>query len=149
MQGSGKRARKAKTKKYRNPALTADVVIEDPRKGILLIRRKFPPFQGQWALPGGFVEYGETVEHAAVREAREETGLRVKLKKLLGVYSDPKRDPRGHTVAAVFVAKALSGKLSGQDDASDAAWLKKIPENLAFDHGKIIRDYFATKKKAR
>lgn len=134
--------------KYKNPALTADIIIENMKGEIVFIRRKFPPFCGQWALPGGFVEYGETVETAAVREAMEETGLRVKLKKLVGVYSDPKRDPRGHTVSVIFSAKALSGKLEAQDDAGEAAWLRKIPyDELAFDHKKILKDYRKTKKR--
>ncbi len=135
------------TKKYRNPALTADIIIENKKGEVVLIQRKFPPFQGQWALPGGFVEYGETVEHAAVREAKEETGLRVKLEKLIGVYSDPRRDPRGHTVAVAFSARVLSGKLKAQDDAGDARWFKKVPPGaLAFDHEKILK-HFLTKKR--
>lgn len=145
---SGENARKAKTKKYRNPALTADIIIENKQGEVVLIRRKFPPFQGQWALPGGFVEYGETVEGAAVREAMEETSLRVKLKKLVGVYSDPRRDPRGHTVAVAFAATARRGKIEARDDAGEAAWFKKIPFNsLAFDHKKILTDYLRSKKK--
>lgn len=122
------------------PLLTVDSVIFIHHR-IVLIRRKNPPFQGKWALPGGFVEVGETVENAAVRETLEETGLKVQLLSLLGVYSDPVRDPRGHTVSVVYIAKPLGGELRGADDAAEARLFSpdELPE-LAFDHGVIIRD---------
>jgi len=125
------------------PRLTVDVVISDCEK-VVLIQRKNDPFQGAWALPGGFVDYGETVEQAAVREVKEETGLEVELEGLLGVYSDPDRDPRGHTVSVVFFAKKKKGKLKAGDDAADVmeGLLSKIDGlQLAFDHAIIIEDY--------
>ncbi len=125
------------------PLLTVDVVIEllDSPGDIVLIERRFPP-QG-WALPGGFVDVGETVEHAAGREALEETGLVVTLVELLGVYSDPDRDARGHTVSVVYVGRA-HGIPKGGDDARVAqAWKPESPPTLAFDHAKIVEDYLA------
>ena len=121
------------------PLLTVDTVIIFQGK-IVLIRRGNPPYQDHFALPGGFVEVGETVETAAVREAKEETGLDVKLLKLLGVYSDPLRDPRGHTVSVCFLARG-SGNLKAGSDAKDTGLfgIDEIPE-LAFDHNKIIED---------
>jgi 8-oxo-dGTP diphosphatase len=121
------------------PLLTVDTVIIHIGK-IVLIRRNNPPFQGHFALPGGFVEVGETVEAAAIREAKEETGLDVRLLKLLGVYSDPSRDPRGHTVSVCFLAEG-SGNLQAGSDAKDTGLfgIEEIPE-LAFDHNKIIED---------
>ncbi|MBC7185551.1 MAG: NUDIX hydrolase [Calditrichaeota bacterium] len=130
--------------RHRNPVPTVDAVIEvstpGRRDGIVLIRRKNPPFG--WALPGGFVDYGETVEQAVVREAKEETGLSIRLKGLLGVYSDPDRDPRGHTISIVFVAEA-EGSPQGQDDAATAAVfpVDELPSELAFDHSRILADY--------
>lgn len=119
--------------------LTVDAVIirED---SVVLIKRKNPPFRGRWALPGGFVEYGEEVEKACVREAREETGLRVKIRGLLGVYSKMGRDPRGHTVSVAFLAEG-DGRLRGGSDAGEAKFfnLKRLPP-LAFDHKNIIAD---------
>jgi 8-oxo-dGTP diphosphatase len=111
---------------------------------IVLIKRKKPPFQGRYALPGGFVEVGETVETAVKREFLEETGLETDIKTLLGVYSEPTRDPRGHTVSAVFELEVTGGKLQGGDDAAEACLfdIDKMPE-LAFDHAKIISDYLA------
>jgi 8-oxo-dGTP diphosphatase len=125
---------------YKNPKLTVDAAIVDGSR-IVLIKRANPPFKGCWALPGGFVECGETVEAACVREALEETSLKVGLERLLGVYSDPGRDPRGHTVSVVFLCKRKSGILKGADDAKEAGWfdLGGLPE-LAFDHGKIVAD---------
>lgn len=120
------------------PLLTVDAVIfKDGR--FVLIKRKNPPFQGMWALPGGFVDIGETVEAAAVREAKEETGLDIELLALLNVYSDPARDPRGHTVSVVYIARAVGGELRGADDADEAALFDPgQPASLAFDHAAIL-----------
>ena len=124
----------------RSPALTVDVVIKF-RDGVVLVRRRNEPFKDKWALPGGFVEYGEKVELAAAREAMEETGIRVKLQGLLGVYSEPSRDPRGHTVSICFLAKRAGGKLRAASDAKDAKIFRKIPwQELAFDHAQILKD---------
>ena len=126
---------------HRCIGLTVDLVILY-RGGIVLIKRRREPFKDHWALPGGFVEYGESVEDAAIREAREETGLDVELIKLIGVYSDPNRDPRGHTVTVAFLAKGY-GELKGGDDAEEARVfsfdeIKNL--KLAFDHAKIVED---------
>ncbi len=125
------------------PQLTADVIIEMPgyeNRPIILIERKFEPFG--WAIPGGFVDMGETIASAARREALEETSLEVKLKVLLGIYSNPKRDDRGHTVSAVFIAYA-SGKPVAADDAKDIALFDpyNVDVELAFDHRQILFDY--------
>lgn len=132
----------------RNPAPTVDAVIELPGGGIVLIERRFEP--PGWALPGGFVEYGETVEAATVREAKEETGLDITLTQLLGVYSDPRRDPRRHTIAVVFVARADGTPVAG-DDAGNAMVCTEstLPAPLAFDHGRILADYFELKRTGR
>ncbi len=123
------------------PVLTADAVILDPEKGVVLIRRGHPPFQGRWALPGGFVEIGESCDVACAREAREETGLEVEPVALLGVYSRPDRDPRGHTVSAVYLCRVVGGRLAGGDDASDARWFGEITGvELAFDHADVLAD---------
>ena len=121
------------------PLLTVDAVIIYENK-LVLIRRRNPPFQGLFALPGGFVEVGETVEAAIIREAKEETGLDIEIIKLLGVYSEPSRDPRGHTVTVVFLALG-SGILKPDSDALDLGLFKfnEIP-GLAFDHNKIIEN---------
>ncbi|BAU49054.1 NUDIX hydrolase [Sulfurifustis variabilis] len=129
----------------RTPLLAADVIIEladRPDRPIVLIARRYPP-RG-WAIPGGFVDVGETVEQAAVREAREETGLQVRLLRLLGCYSDPSRDPRGHTASVVYVAEAV-GEPRGQDDAREAGAFDPAnpPSDLAFDHARILADYRA------
>jgi ADP-ribose pyrophosphatase YjhB (NUDIX family) len=126
--------------RYRSPYPTVDIIIEMDRGGIVLIRRKNPPFG--WALPGGFVDYGESLESAALREAEEETSLKVTLKYQLGAYSDPSRDPRHHTISVVFVAKA-SGEPRAEDDALAVKvfHINALPESLAFDHKKILQDY--------
>ncbi len=121
------------------PLLTVDALIIYEEK-IVLIRRKNPPFKDLYALPGGFVEVGETVEQAAMREAKEETGLDIRLIKLLGVYSDPSRDPRGHTVSVCYLAVG-SGNLKAGSDAKDTGLFSpnEMPK-LAFDHNKIIEN---------
>ncbi|MFO7792485.1 MAG: NUDIX domain-containing protein [Candidatus Saliniplasma sp.] len=126
---------------YEKPSLTVDGIIQQ-KDEILLIERKNPPFKGKYALPGGFVEYNELVEEAVVREIKEETGLKTEIKRLVDVYSDPDRDPRGHTVSIVYSLKVIGGKLSSGSDAQGAEYFLKddIPE-LAFDHAKIIKDY--------
>lgn len=127
-------------KMMRSPALAVDVVIKI-RGGVVLVKRRNEPYRGMWALPGGFVEYGEKVEFAAVREAREETGIKVKIQKLLGVYSDPGRDPRGHVVSVCFLARMVGGRLKAASDAKEAMIFKRIPwRELAFDHAKILKD---------
>lgn len=125
------------------PLLAADAIIElidRPGRPIVLIERRYPP--PGWAIPGGFVDIGERLEQAAVREALEETALRVRLRVLLGVYSDPRRDPRGHTVTAVYVAEA-TGEPRAQDDARHLAVFpaETLPEHLAFDHALVLDDY--------
>jgi 8-oxo-dGTP diphosphatase len=120
------------------------VLVRDGR--ILLVRRGRPPFEGMHALPGGFVEAGETVEQAVVREVREETGLQAPVERILGVYSDPKRDPRGHTVSVVFELGPGKGVPKGGDDAAAAGFfpLEALPP-LGFDHGKVVADYLKTR----
>jgi len=135
-------------KKYKYPIPTVDIIIEIEREngqeGIILIKRKNPPHG--WALPGGFVDYGESLEEAAVREAKEETSLDIRLKSQFHTYSDPKRDPRKHTISTVYVATA-QGKPKAQDDAQDIGIFTKEEINfpLAFDHQKILADYFKQK----
>jgi 8-oxo-dGTP diphosphatase len=123
---------------WKNPKPTVDTIIQIGEK-IVLIKRKNPPYG--WALPGGFVDYGESLEAAAVREAYEETGLTVKLMELLYVYSDPNRDARQHNISAVFTAQATGSPTAG-DDAADAQLfsLSDLPE-LVFDHDQIVADY--------
>lgn len=129
---------------WRNPAPTVDVVIYDPDQGVVVIKRKNEPHG--FALPGGFIDYGEAAETAAVREMREETGLDVELLGVLGVYSRPDRDPRQHTISVVYVGRALDpGKLKAGDDAAAAAFyaLERLPEPMAFDHAEILADFKA------
>ena len=128
---------------YRNPTPTVDIIIElidKPGRPIVLIERKNEPFG--WAIPGGFVDYGESVETAAVREAEEETSLKVELIEQFYVYSDPNRDPRQHTLSVVFLATA-TGEPKAADDAKNLGVFEhwRIPQNLCFDHDRILRDY--------
>ena len=126
----------------RSPALTVDGVLVE-EGCILLVQRKHPPFQGTWALPGGFVEYGERTEEATIREMFEETGLQVKIHSVLGVYSDQTRDPRGHTVSVAYLVSRVGGALNAGDDASSVKFFKRneLP-TLAFDHAIIVKDAF-------
>ncbi len=130
---------------YNNPLLTVDIIIEC-RDGIVLIERRNPPHG--WALPGGFVDYGESLETAAVREALEETSLQVRLQEQMHTYSDPDRDPRHHTVSTVFIASAR-GTPKGADDAKTARTFTRgnLPTPIVFDHQTILDDYFAYKEK--
>lgn len=122
------------------PLLTVDVIIRMPDDRLVLVRRRNPPHG--WALPGGFVDVGETLEEAAVREAREETGLDVELEGQFHAYSDPARDPRGHTASVVFLGRA-EGQPRGADDAAEARAFSpgELPEPMAFDHAEILADY--------
>jgi 8-oxo-dGTP diphosphatase len=126
--------------RYKSPKLTADGVILR-KNTILLIKRKNDPFKGKWALPGGYVEYGEKVEDTVVREVFEETGLKTKIHNLIGIYSDPDRDPRGHTITVAYLLNIISGELRSNDDAIDVKFfsLKNLPK-LSFDHDIIIED---------
>ena len=125
----------------RNPPVpTVDVIIEY-NNGIVLVKRRNPP--PGWAIPGGFVDYGESLEAAAVREAREETGLEVELLRQFHTYSNPERDARFHTITTVYIGRG-KGELRAGDDAGEAALFRRssLPEDLAFDHRDILRDYF-------
>lgn len=123
------------------PALTVDCVVFDHSERLLLIRRGNEPFKGLFALPGGFVDAGETVEQAALRELREETGVVGRIEKLVGVYSDPKRDPRGPTVSVSFLITPATSLVTSGDDADDAAFVADWRGlTLAFDHDRIVAD---------
>ena len=126
---------------YRNPIPTVDIIIEIESKGIVLINRKNPPYG--WAIPGGFVDYGESLEEASVREAKEETNLNVKLVKQFHIYSNPNRDPRHHSISTVYIAKA-KGKPKAKDDALEIGIFNEsnLPDEIAFDHRSILNDYF-------
>lgn len=127
---------------YANPTPTTDVIIYSPEQGIVIISRKNPPYG--YALPGGFIDAGETVEHAAIREMKEETNLDVNLLGILGVYSHPDRDPRQHTMSVVFVGRPDDSQLlKAGDDAGNAAFYKldNLPSPFAFDHGKILDNF--------
>jgi len=130
---------------YKTPSLTVDAVITCENDSIVFIKRKKDPYKDSWALPGGFVEYGETVESAVLREVKEETGLEIELQGLVGVYSDPERDPRGHTVTICYLAFKIGGELKADTDASDAVCISKdeiLKLKLAFDHDIILKDAF-------
>ncbi len=127
--------------KRASPALTVDCVVFDGEGRLLLIRRGKEPFKGQFALPGGFVDAGETVEIAALRELREETGVVGTIERLVGVYSDPKRDPRGHSVSVAFLVSPVTALVRGGDDAAEAQFVADWREaKLAFDHEQIVAD---------
>ncbi len=130
--------------RHRNPVPTVDIIIEYRNQGLVLIERANPPYG--WALPGGFVDYGESLEDAATREAREETGLKVTLLGQFHTYSDPQRDPRQHTITTVYVARG-HGIPKAADDARQLRIFspEQLPEVLAFDHNRILADYIAVR----
>ncbi len=132
------------------PLIAADAVIElrdRPGRPIVLIERRHEPLG--WALPGGFVDIGETVEHAALREAREETGLDVRLEELLGCYSKPDRDPRGHTVSIIFVGVASGDPVAGDDAREVGVFDPATPPPLAFDHQQVLEDFIRWRERRR
>lgn len=132
-------------REFKNPIPTVDIIIELEGKGIILIKRKNPPHG--WAIPGGFVDYGESLEDAAKREAKEETSLDVELIKQFHTYSDPKRDKRFHTISTVYIAKA-KGEPRAADDAAEVGIFNvdNLPEPIVFDHKEILRDYFSKRR---
>jgi 8-oxo-dGTP diphosphatase len=136
---------KTMVKEFHNPFPTVDIIIEGEGGIVLILRRNEPQ---QWAIPGGYCDYGETLEQAAVREAREETGLEVELVEQFHTYSDPQRDPRQHNITTVYIARAIGGTLQAQDDAQEIGVFTEadLPSELAFDHGQILKDYFLYKK---
>jgi ADP-ribose pyrophosphatase YjhB (NUDIX family) len=141
-----------KVKEYKNPLPTVDIIIEVEAGGVdtgfVLIKRKNEPLG--WAIPGGFVDYGESLEEAAVREAREETGLRIHLVRQFHTYSDPERDPRFHAISTIYIARAQGVPEAG-DDAQKVAIFDQhsLPEKIAFDHRKILEDYFKDQGRKR
>lgn len=139
-------------KNKRLPRLTVDAWIRDRRGRLLLVQRGRPPFLGHWGLPGGFCEWGETTEECCARESLEETGLKVTVGRLLGVYSRPDRDPRGHNVTVLYECLTVAGRPKGGDDAAEARWfapreIAKLP--LAFDHGEIIAGQLSRRSRRR
>ncbi|MCC7553872.1 MAG: NUDIX hydrolase [Methanobacteriaceae archaeon] len=130
---------------YKKPSITVDIIIFNEDKEFILIKRKNDPYKDYWAIPGGFIDYGETVENAAIREAKEETNIDIKLKNILGVYSEKNRDPRGHTVTIVFLANGNIEKMKANSDAKEINIfsfndIKNM--KLAFDHTKILNDAY-------
>ena len=122
------------------PLLTVDGVIFLDGK-VLLVKRAIKPFKGYWTLPGGHVRLGETVEDAVHREIKEETGLDVEIEKMVGIYSDPKRDPRGHVITIAYILKPIGGELKfDEEEASDIKYFRNLPKKIGFDHRKIIMD---------
>jgi 8-oxo-dGTP diphosphatase len=139
-------------KSLKYPRLTVDSFVLDRRGRLLLVRRGRPPFEGRWGLPGGFCEWNEATEDCCARETLEETGLTVKVGRLLAVYSKPDRDPRGHNVTVLYAARPIHGGVRGGDDAAEARWftraeLARLP--FAFDHAKIVREQLARRDRRR
>jgi ADP-ribose pyrophosphatase YjhB (NUDIX family) len=135
-------------KEHLNPVPTVDIIIEQDNGVVLILRRNEPCL---WAIPGGYCDYWESLEQAAVREAREETGLEVKLIEQFHTYSDPQRDPRQHNITTVYIALPIGGVLQAQDDAQEIGVFSEdsLPPVLAFDHDQILEDYFLYKKTGR
>lgn len=134
------------------PRVTVDSFVRDRRGRLLLVRRGNPPFKGKWGLPGGFCEWRETTEACCARETLEETGLVVRVGALLAVYSDPRRDPRGHNITVLYAARPVRGTVQGGDDAAEARWFTRAEMrrlDFAFDHGEIVREQLARSRAAR
>jgi ADP-ribose pyrophosphatase YjhB (NUDIX family) len=139
---------KENNQEFKNPGATVDLIVPH-KEGLIYIKRLHEPYKDMWALPGGFLNYGtETLEHAGVRELFEETSLRAQEKdlKLFGVYSAPERDPRGHTISHTYVVTKFTGTPKANDDAKEIAVFNEMPKNLAFDHKRIISDYYKKEK---
>lgn len=139
-------------KSLKYPRLTVDSFVRDRRGRLLLVQRGRPPYEGRWGLPGGFCEWKETTEQCCARETLEETGLRVRVGELLGVYSRPDRDPRGHNVTVLYRATPRSGRAKGGDDAADARWFtpREISRvKFAFDHRQIVREQLARDRRRK
>jgi 8-oxo-dGTP diphosphatase len=145
-----KRSSKNKKKEYHDPIPTIDIILrkstESNQDQILIEKRGLAPFEGMYAIPGGHVEYGETVEEAALRELKEESGLNARLVNILGVYSDPNRDPRGQRISTVFVADHDGGRIMANDDAKSVEWISlskllEMKDEIAFDHYQILNDF--------
>ncbi len=125
----------------KSPLLAADGILLEKRC-VLLVKRKIHPFFGFWVIPGGHIEYGETAENAVKRELKEELGVTVKIKKLIGVYSNPKRDPRYHIISIVYLVEKNKGKIKLNEEASEFKffYLKNLPKKIGFDHRKALND---------
>lgn len=135
---------------HAQPKLTVDAVVFDEQDRLLLIKRKSPPFKGRYALPGGFVEVGETVEQAACRELMEETGVAAKKPQLVGIYSQARRDPRGHVVSIAFLIELTKAVAKAGDDAAAAEFVADWrSKRLAFDHRQIVADAVALRRKRK
>lgn len=133
---------------HEQPKLTVDAVVFDGDGRLLLIKRKSPPFKGHYALPGGFVELGETVEQAVARELREETGIAAKVQQLVGIYSQAGRDPRGHVISIAFLMRTRASKPAAGDDAAAAEFVADWrSKKLAFDHAQIVSDTMALRRR--
>ncbi len=123
----------------RRTFITVDIIIQRSDNSVVLVKRAFEPYKGEWALPGGFLKFGGTVEDTAVREAKEETGLDIKIERVARVSSDPSRDPRGHIISVVLLAKEVGGELRAGSDAIEVKSFKQVPDRLAFDHYETLR----------
>lgn len=133
----------------RKPYVAVDMVLMRKDGSFVLVKRAFEPYKGCWALPGGLAEYGKSLEESAVREAKEETGLDVEIVRVLDVFSNPERDPRGHVISVCFFAREKGGELKAGSDAQEVKAFRKVPANLAFDHEGLLRNWRIIIKKAR
>jgi 8-oxo-dGTP diphosphatase len=124
---------------FKRTLITVEVIIQRKDGSIVLVKRAFDPFKGYWALPGGFLRFGKTIEETAIQEAKEETGLDIEIERLVNVSSDPQRDPRGHVISITLATKEVAGELRAGSDAIDITTTKAMPQNLAFDHLTVLR----------